>query len=76
MEYERLEISAFLNFIQHSFAQAAGSCAGGGPRMSKTVEEGNRETLDERVARRRAEHACLRKFDELMYCLSARGLTR
>lgn len=31
------------------------------------------ETLDERVARRRQEHACLRKFDELMFCLSARA---
>merc|ERR1712166_293651 len=28
------------------------------------------ETLDERVARRRQEHACLRNFDELMFCLT------
>eukprot|EP00326_Haptolina_ericina_P023796 CAMPEP_0181184440 /NCGR_PEP_ID=MMETSP1096-20121128/8969_1 /TAXON_ID=156174 ORGANISM="Chrysochromulina ericina, Strain CCMP281" /NCGR_SAMPLE_ID=MMETSP1096 /ASSEMBLY_ACC=CAM_ASM_000453 /LENGTH=139 /DNA_ID=CAMNT_0023273205 /DNA_START=11 /DNA_END=429 /DNA_ORIENTATION=+ len=32
------------------------------------------ETLDESVARKRAEHSCLKLLDELMYCMSAAAL--
>ncbi|KAL1524058.1 hypothetical protein AB1Y20_018969 [Prymnesium parvum] len=28
------------------------------------------ETLDERIARQRAQHSCLKRLDELMYCMT------